>query len=118
MTDFWHELDEEIANTPMPEEYRNILVWILCKDCHQVSETPFHVIGLRCAMCGSYNTCRTAEPAALRDAHGQPTDELLDGEDARAGDDNAHDSAEDVYDADRGRDAHDGDRGGDAHHDA
>jgi len=68
MTDFWHELDEEIANTPMPEEYRNVMVWILCKDCHKVSETPFHVIGLRCVMCGSYNTCRTAEPACHKDA--------------------------------------------------
>jgi RING finger/CHY zinc finger protein 1 len=74
MTDFWHELDEEIAHTPMPEEYRNIMVWILCKDCHKVSESQFHVIGLKCTKCGSYNTCRAAEPSAASDPHGGAQD--------------------------------------------
>jgi len=38
MTNYWAELDEEIASTPMPVEYRDQKVWILCKDCHKVRE--------------------------------------------------------------------------------
>ena len=32
--------------------------------CLQESRTRFHVVGLKCQHCGSYNTCRAAEPAA------------------------------------------------------
>ena len=46
----------------------------------QESRTLFHVIGLKCQHCGSYNTCRTAEP----DPH--PTSENATG---GAGDDGA-----------------------------
>ena len=28
----------------------------------QVTETAFHVLGLKCTRCGSYNTCREASP--------------------------------------------------------
>ncbi|XP_045159794.1 RING finger and CHY zinc finger domain-containing protein 1-like [Mercenaria mercenaria] len=58
----WEMLDNEIANTPMPEEYRNFYVYVLCKDCHKESKVLFHVIGLKCQECGSYNTCRTEDP--------------------------------------------------------
>ncbi|XP_064605596.1 RING finger and CHY zinc finger domain-containing protein 1-like isoform X2 [Liolophura sinensis] len=57
----WDGLDEEIKNTPMPEEYRNYYVIALCRDCHQESRVVFHVLGLKCQHCGSYNTCRTGE---------------------------------------------------------
>ncbi|KAK2162018.1 hypothetical protein LSH36_106g03009 [Paralvinella palmiformis] len=63
MKTLWQRLDEEIADTPMPDEYRNINVDILCKDCHKESTVPFHVIGLKCQQCGSYNTCRTDKGA-------------------------------------------------------
>ena len=33
----WEMCDQEIEGTPMPEEYRNFYVQILCKDCHKVS---------------------------------------------------------------------------------
>ena len=33
----WKEIDNEIANVPMPEEYQNTKIWILCRDCHQVA---------------------------------------------------------------------------------
>ena len=36
MKDAWQQLDEEIAQVRMPEEYRNFKVQILCKDCHLV----------------------------------------------------------------------------------
>ena len=54
----WLYLDEEIANTPMPTEYANSRVNMLCNDCHEQGETDFHALGLKCASCGSYNTRR------------------------------------------------------------
>lgn len=62
MHDIWKQLDEEIAHCPMPEEYKDYHVQILCKDCHKESNIIFHVLGLKCAKCGSYNTCRAADP--------------------------------------------------------
>ena len=41
-------LDVEIANTPMPEEYRDLRVKIMCNDCLHESETPWHIFGLKC----------------------------------------------------------------------
>lgn len=38
MTDLWRFLDMEVSSTPMPEEYRDYKVDILCKDCHEVKE--------------------------------------------------------------------------------
>lgn len=34
---YWKQLDTEIANTPMPDEYKNFSVYILCRDCHKVA---------------------------------------------------------------------------------
>ncbi|KAL5022067.1 hypothetical protein ScPMuIL_001222 [Solemya velum] len=59
MNNVWHQLDEEVSATKMPVEYRNTYVQILCKDCHKESRVLFHVIGMKCTSCGSYNTCRT-----------------------------------------------------------
>lgn len=62
MTEHWKHLDNEIANTPMPAEYENVLKWILCKDCQAASSVKFHVLGMKCAECGSYNTCEREAP--------------------------------------------------------
>lgn len=37
MNQLWEYLDSEVAATPMPKEYENYIVDILCKDCHKVS---------------------------------------------------------------------------------
>ena len=37
LSDVWKQLDEEIANTPMPDEYKNSHLEILCRDCHKVN---------------------------------------------------------------------------------
>lgn len=37
MTQLWKYLDKEVENKPMPQEYRNYIADILCKDCHEVS---------------------------------------------------------------------------------
>ncbi|KAG2437922.1 hypothetical protein HXX76_005538 [Chlamydomonas incerta] len=58
MRGVWDELDREVAHTPMPAEYANIRVEILCNDCQAHSNIKFHVLGHKCAECGSYNTRR------------------------------------------------------------
>ena len=45
MADVWGVYDQEIAETPMPEEYRDLLANILCRDCNKTSVTLFHVLG-------------------------------------------------------------------------
>ena len=50
-------IENEINNCPMPEEY-NYNVNILCNDCHEESETKFHIFGFKCLKCSGYNTKR------------------------------------------------------------
>lgn len=64
MNQLWEYLDAEVAATPMPKEYENYIVDILCKDCHKESTVKFHVVGLKCSHCGAYNTCRTKTKSA------------------------------------------------------
>ena len=54
----WRRVDDEIANTPMPSDYANWSVHILCNDCNNRSRVGFHILGLKCANCSSYNTRR------------------------------------------------------------
>jgi RING finger/CHY zinc finger protein 1 len=64
-------MDEEIRNTQMPEEYRNLRVKILCNECSAKTTVPFHIFGLKCGDCGSYNTVRTMG-AMERDPNAPP----------------------------------------------
>jgi hypothetical protein len=41
---------------PMPEEYKNHYMTVLCNDCLHKSEVKFHVMGGKCEECKSYNT--------------------------------------------------------------
>lgn len=50
------QLDNEIENTPMPDEFKDKKVKILCNDCSERSEVGFHVLGAKCQICHSYNT--------------------------------------------------------------
>jgi len=54
----WRELDRQVEVNKMPEEFRDVKVHIICNDCHQPSEVPFHIIGHKCSSCASYNTRR------------------------------------------------------------
>lgn len=56
--EIWRELDLQVARTPMPEAYSQVMVKIICCDCQAFSEVPFHVIGHKCTDCNSYNTRR------------------------------------------------------------
>ncbi|XP_027345850.1 E3 ubiquitin-protein ligase RZFP34 isoform X2 [Abrus precatorius] len=56
MSSLWKKLDEVIASTPMPETYKNKMVWILCNDCGVNSHVQFHIVAHKCLSCNSYNT--------------------------------------------------------------
>ncbi|KAK8262273.1 hypothetical protein V6Z11_D13G245900 [Gossypium hirsutum] len=59
MSKVWEKFDEEIAATPMPEQYQNKMVSILCNDCETKSLVRFHVLAQKCPNCKSYNTRQT-----------------------------------------------------------
>lgn len=56
----WAHYDRVVAETPMPVEYRNMMVDVLCNDCSKRTRTKFHVVGYKCGEsdCGGYNTRR------------------------------------------------------------
>nr|XP_048702783.1 RING finger and CHY zinc finger domain-containing protein 1 isoform X2 [Caretta caretta] len=58
MSRYWRQLDDEVAQTPMPTEYRNMMVEILCNDCSARSTVQFHILGMKCTSCESYNTAQ------------------------------------------------------------
>ncbi|KAL9851500.1 RING finger and CHY zinc finger domain-containing protein 1 [Geothlypis trichas] len=58
MTRYWRQLDNEVARTPMPTEYQNMMVEILCNDCNSRSTVQFHLLGMKCQSCESYNTAQ------------------------------------------------------------
>uniref|UniRef100_A0A8C4J015 RING finger and CHY zinc finger domain-containing protein 1 n=1 Tax=Dromaius novaehollandiae TaxID=8790 RepID=A0A8C4J015_DRONO len=58
MTRYWRQLDDEVAQTPMPTEYQNMMVEILCNDCSARSTVQFHLLGMKCTNCESYNTAQ------------------------------------------------------------
>lgn len=70
MEPYWQHLDAEIALTPMPQDYSNWRVDILCNDCNKPSRVQFHILGLKCCHCRSYNTrrIRLEENQAVLDA--------------------------------------------------
>ncbi len=71
MAPYWQHLDAEIAVTPMPQDYANWRVDILCNDCNKPSRVQFHILALKCSHCRSYNTRRIKleENQAVLDAH-------------------------------------------------
>lgn len=61
----WQRIDDEVAVTPMPDVYRNWKVAILCNDCNRPSQVLFHVLGLKCSHCRSYNTRRIGSESSM-----------------------------------------------------
>jgi len=62
MTDVWKIYDKEISETPMPDEYLDLYAAIQCRDCFKPSLSRFHILGMKCIECGSYNTVRDKGP--------------------------------------------------------
>ncbi|KAF0308457.1 RING finger and CHY zinc finger domain-containing protein 1 [Amphibalanus amphitrite] len=71
MQPVWRELDKAVQQTAMPSQYRHLLASVLCRDCQATSVAPFHVVGLKCAQCGSYNTARSGGPMYRRGNGGE-----------------------------------------------
>lgn len=49
-------LDQEISQLPLPAPYNNWRCIINCNDCKGKSNAPYHILGLKCKYCKSYNT--------------------------------------------------------------
>ncbi|KFX99239.1 hypothetical protein V495_00781 [Pseudogymnoascus sp. VKM F-4514 (FW-929)] len=49
-------LDRAIEVQPMPEQFQDTKAMITCNDCRAKSAVPYHWLGLKCAVCDSYNT--------------------------------------------------------------
>lgn len=56
MGEVWMTLRSERDATPMPEDLLHRQCKILCNDCHRISDVKFHIVGLECPFCGSFNT--------------------------------------------------------------
>lgn len=56
MESYFRRLDLDIQSQPMPLEFRSTSATILCNDCSGKSTVPYHWLGLKCAICRSYNT--------------------------------------------------------------
>jgi len=56
LTNYWAEIDAAINAAPIPAEYKDWRVEILCNDCVVKEITPFHFFGNKCTKCGGYNT--------------------------------------------------------------
>ena len=49
----------------------NLVLQVKCRDCVQECQTEFHVIGLKCVNCGSYNTVRCGNEEIPEDEGGE-----------------------------------------------
>ncbi|XP_019450437.1 PREDICTED: E3 ubiquitin-protein ligase MIEL1-like [Lupinus angustifolius] len=56
MTNLCKKLDDVVASTPVPEMYKDKMVWILCNDRGANSHVQFHIVAHKCKCCNSYNT--------------------------------------------------------------
>lgn len=52
----FRNLDMEIQQQPMPPQFQDTRAVILCNDCCAKTSVKYHWLGLKCAVCGSYNT--------------------------------------------------------------
>ncbi len=52
----FRQLDMQIFQQPMPPDYADSRAVISCNDCCAKSQTAYHWLGLKCAVCRSYNT--------------------------------------------------------------
>ncbi|TDZ25337.1 putative RING finger protein [Colletotrichum orbiculare MAFF 240422] len=79
MQSHFRQLELAILSQPMPPEFRDTRATVLCNDCSGRSSVPYHWLGLKCAICTSYNTVelqisgpRDGNTAAVRTAAQPP----------------------------------------------
>jgi hypothetical protein len=54
----FRNLDRAIDNQPMPPQFRDTKAMVSCNDCSAKSAVKYHWLGLKCAICDSYNTAQ------------------------------------------------------------
>lgn len=52
----FRNLDIAIRTQPMPEKFRDTRAFVHCNDCSTKTTVKYHWLGLKCAVCHSYNT--------------------------------------------------------------
>eukprot|EP00922_Rhytidocystis_sp_ex-Travisia-forbesii_P065383 GHVS01097159.1.p1 GENE.GHVS01097159.1~~GHVS01097159.1.p1 ORF type:complete len:380 (-),score=65.24 GHVS01097159.1:131-1270(-) len=57
----WDEIERSIEMNPLPDNIRRT-ARISCNDCSSKSSCDWHVIGMKCAECGGYNTAEIDPP--------------------------------------------------------
>ena len=64
----FRNLDRAIQNQPMPPQFQDTKAMVSCNDCYAKSAVKYHWLGLKCAICDSYNT---AQLSILTDPEGE-----------------------------------------------
>ena len=54
----FRNLDRAIASQPMPPQFQDTKAMVSCNDCYAKSAVSYHWLGLKCAICDSYNTAQ------------------------------------------------------------
>ena len=54
----FRNLDRAIDSQPMPPQFRDTKAMVSCNDCYAKSAVKYHWLGLKCAICDSYNTAQ------------------------------------------------------------
>jgi Zn finger protein HypA/HybF involved in hydrogenase expression len=67
---------------PMPLEYRDTKMVVMCNDCQHKSKVKFHIVGGKCRKCRSYNTTRIDDDKTNFDEFSDDVEEVdeFDGE--------------------------------------
>ncbi len=54
----FRNLDRAIDQQPMPPQFQDTKAMVSCNDCYAKSAVKYHWLGLKCAICDSYNTAQ------------------------------------------------------------
>ncbi|CAG8958323.1 hypothetical protein HYFRA_00000679 [Hymenoscyphus fraxineus] len=54
----FRNLDRAIDGQPMPPQFQDTKAMVSCNDCYAKSAVKYHWLGLKCAICDSYNTAQ------------------------------------------------------------
>ncbi len=54
----FRNLDRAIDHQPMPPQFQDTKAMVSCNDCYAKSAVKYHWLGLKCAICDSYNTAQ------------------------------------------------------------
>jgi RING finger/CHY zinc finger protein 1 len=59
LQDYWSQKRQFKNANPMPSEYRNWRIEVLCYDCEKRTESDFHWLGTECSHCHGWNNTIT-----------------------------------------------------------